>query len=279
MAAVISQRISEPLTVLRRGAEAVGAGDFTTEVKLPRGDEFGEVAAAMNTMIAGLRERENLKGTLVRYVSSDMAEKILKSGQMPELKGDRRKITLLFADVRGFSTIAESLKPEEVVALLNEFFEKMIEAIFKHGGAINKFLGDGFMAVFGAPMDDEFQEEHAVRATLDMRAALGALRERWKLSHAVELRAGIGINTGTAIVGNIGSHQRMEYTAIGDAVNIASRLETASKELGTDIVVSEYTYVTVRSQFPFQQLRSIPVKGRTDPVMVYGVSPLVPEAG
>lgn len=271
MAIVIARLICEPLGVLRRTAEAVGKGDLTTRAELPRDDEFGEVAQSMNSMIAGLRQRENLKGTLARYVSSELAEKIFQSGEMPELKGDRCKITVLFADLRGFTTIAETLNPEQVVSILNEFFEKMIEAIFRHGGTLNKFLGDGFMAVFGAPAEDNFQEEHAVRAALDMRRALDVLCERWKLAHSHEFNVGIGINTGTAVVGNIGSQQRMEYTAVGDAVNIAARLETASKELGTDIVVSEYTYVTVRHRFPFKQLKSLHVKGRTDPVTVYGV--------
>jgi len=267
----LSRRVSQPLKAVHEAVTAVGAGKLDTRLELNSRDEFGVVGAAINEMIAGLKQREVFKGTLVRYMSSQLAERLLSSGEIPELKGDRKRITVLFADVRGFTTLAESLSPEEIVTLLNEYFDKMIEAISQHGGMLNKFMGDGLMAVFGALQEDTYQEEHAIQAALSMQSALRVFRERILRERGIELRNGIGINTGMAIVGNIGSEQRMEFTAIGDAVNLASRLESKTRELEAEIIISEYTYIAARNKFQFKPLGSVQVKGRADAVSVYAV--------
>jgi adenylate cyclase len=190
---------------------------------------------------------------------------------MPDLKGERRKITVLFADVRGFTSLSEKLAPEDVFALLNDYFEKMIDEICKNHGMLNKFMGDGLMAVFGALDEDAYQEENAIKAALGMRNVLEGMRERFQAERQIDLKIGIGINTGIALVGNIGSNQRMEFTAIGDTVNLGSRLESATKELGTDIIVSEYTYVAARTKFEFRSLGPISIRGRENPVTAYAV--------
>ncbi len=267
----ISRRMSQPLAAMRDAVTAIGHGNLETQLDVKSRDEFGVVAAAINEMVAGLKQREIFKGTLVRYMSSQVAERVLSSGEMPQLRGDRRKITVLFADVRGFTALSESLSPEEVVTLLNDYFDKMIEAISQHHGMLNKFMGDGLMAVFGALEDDPFQEEHAIEAALEMRCAIGLFRERILKERQIELHIGIGINTGLAIVGNIGSEQRMEFTAIGDTVNLASRLESTTKEFSHDIIVSDYTQVAVRNKFQFKPLGSVQVKGRTDAVSIHAV--------
>lgn len=267
----LGRNVTRPLAVLRTSLSKIGDGDFETRVDVRSKDEFGDMAKTVNKMAAGLQQREQLKSTLVQYVSSQVAEKILTSGQAAKLSGDRRKITVLFADVRGFTTLSENLNPEEVVAVLDDYFDRMIDIILEHEGMLNKFLGDGLMALFGAPNDDPFQEEHAIAAALKMREAMQALRADWKAKKGLDLRIGIGVNTGIAVVGNVGSRRRMEYTAIGDTVNLASRLESANKELGTEILVSEYTYVGARARFTFRPLESIRVKGRTDPVKVFSV--------
>ena len=187
------------------------------------------------------------------------------------LKGERRRITVLFSDIRGFTTIAEVMRPEAVVRLLGEYFERMVEVVMRHQGTIDKFLGDGMMVIFGAPLDDAYQEEHAVAAAIEMQRELSTLSTKWQAEGRPTIRMGIGINSGAAIVGNIGSDQRMEYTAIGDTVNLASRLESASKELNVEIVVSEQTYDAVRPLFRWKSVGEVTVRGRVEPVRAYSV--------
>jgi adenylate cyclase len=272
---VLSHRVSEPLTQIRAAVEAIGQGKLDTKVALATKDEFAEVGNAINAMVLGLRQRDNLKSTLVSYVSQQVADEILASGQLPSIKGERRRITVLFADVRGFTTLSEKLQPEEIVALLNEYFDHMIEAIFRHQGALNKFIGDGLMAMFGAPVDDPRHEENAILAALEMQTELRLLQAKFRKERALDFRIGIGINTGEAVVGNIGSQQKMEYTAIGDTVNTASRLETKTKELNADILVSESTYAAVRDRFRFKDHGAVQVKGKAMAIQVYAVEGVV----
>jgi adenylate cyclase len=196
---------------------------------------------------------------------------IVAKGEVSVLKGERRRITVLFSDIRGFTTIAEVMRPEAVVRLLGEYFERMVEVVMRHQGTIDKFLGDGMMVIFGAPLDDAYQEEHAVAAAIEMQRELSTLSTKWQAEGRPTIRMGIGINSGAAIVGNIGSDQRMEYTAIGDTVNLASRLESASKELNVEIVVSEQTYDAVRPLFRWKSVGEVTVRGRVEPVRAYSV--------
>lgn len=275
LALFLANRAAKPLHAIREALDRVTTGDFKTEVKVNSKDEFGLVAESLNKMILGLQQRENLKGALARYVSQDVTDSVLASGSA-SVRSERKKITILFADVRGFTSLSEKITPEEMVELLNTYLEKMIDSIFNHKGYLNKFMGDGLMAVFGAERDDPYQEENAIMAALDMRNALEELRQKWKaegrITHVQDLHIGIGINTGVAIVGNIGSSRRMEFGVIGDSVNLASRLESATKEMNNvDMLVSEYTYVAVRSRFAFKNCGDIKVKGKVDPVMTYTV--------
>ena len=275
LASFAAQRISQPLITIRDAVERITGGDYSKTLSLSRKDEFGEVADALNKMTLGLQQREDLKSALARYVSEDILNEVIYAGKSSELYSQRKKVTALFADVRGFTHFSEQLDPEETVAMLNDYFEKMIEAVFKNFGHLNKFMGDGLMALFGALREDEFQEAHAVQASLDMRSALRQLQEKWATSESrareamASLRIGIGINTGLAIVGNIGSKQRMEFTAIGDSINLAARLEQATPARGVDILVSEYTYVATRSRFPFEPAGEISLKGKSESARTY----------
>lgn len=275
LASLAANRISRPLDAIRAAVDRIAAGDFSGKVAVDSRDEFGAVATAIDKMAVGLQQREDLKSALTRYVSEDILHEVILPGKSVDLFSNRKKVTVLFADVRGFTSLSEQLSPEETVALLNDYFEKMIEAVFRNNGHLNKFMGDGLMALFGALRDDEFQEEHAIQAALDMRQVLTELQEKWSRDQAhrglVQLRIGIGINTGLAIVGNIGSKQRMEYTAIGDAVNLASRLEHATREHNVDILVSEYTFVAARSRFPFHACGEISIKGKAQTVRTYTI--------
>jgi adenylate cyclase len=167
--------------------------------------------------------------------------------------------------------MAEGMTPEAVVEMLRGFFDRMVEVLMRHKGTIDKFLGDGMMVIFGAPLDDPYQEEHAVLAAVEMQQQLRNLCTQWETNGRRPVKMGIGINSGAAIVGNIGSEDRMEYTAIGDTVNLAARLESATKELGVEIVVSEHTYTAIRPLFQWKPAGSITVRGRTEPVRAYSV--------
>jgi adenylate cyclase len=218
-----------------------------------------------------LRERDMIKRAFSGYLSRQVLDAIMAKGELFALKGQRRRITVMFSDIRGFTAMAEGMRPEAVVEPLCEYFEKMVEVVLRHEGTIDKFLGDGMMVIFGAPLDDPYQEEHAIGAAVEMQKELVTLRNKWEAEGRPALRMGIGINSGAAVVGNIGSDQRMEYTAIGDTVNLASRLESASKELGFDIVVSEHTYQAVRPLFGWKFAGEVSVRGGIEPVRAYAV--------
>jgi adenylate cyclase len=233
--------------------------------------EFEQMAETIRTMAKGVRERDTIKQAFSGYLSRQVLDTFMAKGDLSALQGERRRITVMFTDIRGFTTIAERMAPEEVVTLLGQYFERMVEVVMRHQGTIDKFLGDGMMVIFGAPLDDPYQEEHAVAAAIEMQSQLAELSKKWEAEGRPVVRMGVGINSGAAIVGNIGSDQRMEYTAIGDTVNLASRLETASKDLGVDIVVSEHTYDAIRPLFRWKSAGEVTVRGRTEPVRAYSV--------
>ncbi len=256
IAAILARGVTRPLYALRQAIEGIGRGDFGAVAAVPTGltGEFSQMAAALGTMASGLRERDTVKRAFSGYISRQVLDALVAKGDLSALKGERRRITVLFSDIRGFTAIAEVMRPEAVVALLGEYFERMVDVVVRNQGTIDKFLGDGMMVIFGAPLDDPFQEEHAVNAAIEMQKELAVLNKRWEAEGRAPVRMGIGINSGAAVVGNIGSDQRMEYTAIGDTVNLASRLESASKDMGVDIVVSEHTYDAVRPLFRWKSV-------------------------
>jgi adenylate cyclase len=187
------------------------------------------------------------------------------------LGGQSLPVTVLFSDIRGFTSISEQMDPQRVVALLNEYFTEMVDIVMNEGGVVDKYIGDAIMAIFGAPVPKPDDAVNAVRAAVKMRRALADLNERLVARGQPALRTGIGIHTGEVVAGNIGSERRMEYTVIGDAVNLASRLESSTKELGTDVLISEDTYELTKHMIEARSVREITVKGRAKPVMTYEV--------
>ena len=266
----LSGRASRPLAELKRVLNAIAKGDLNARANLASKDEFGLVAQSVNAMADGLVERDRVKSAFARYVSQQVMDSVLTSDAGSVLRGDRRRISVLFSDIRGFSKISEHLAPEKVVQLLNEYFELMVEVVFRNQGTLDKFMGDGLMAIFGAPENDPYQEEHALKAAIEMQQELTKLQARWD-AEGIQIRIGVGIHSGPAIVGTIGSSRRMEYTAIGDTVNVASRLQTATKELGTNILISEHTYYGAKGAFPFRNMGTITVRGREEPLTVYSL--------
>lgn len=272
LAVLLGRSVSRPLDTLRTQIEQIGRGELDA-VAVPAGmsGEFRQMGEAITMMAKGLRERDMIRRAFSGYISRQVLETILEKGEWSALKGERRRITVLFADIRGFTALSEGLPPEEVVAMLSEFFDRMVEVLMRHQGSIDKFLGDGMMVIFGAPLDDPYQEEHAVRAAVEMQQELQTLCHEWEPKGRRPIKMGIGINSGAAIVGNIGSETHMEYTAIGDTVNLAARLESATKELGLDIVASEQTYTAIRPLFQWKPAGTIAVRGRTETVRAYSV--------
>jgi adenylate cyclase len=215
--------------------------------------------------------REHVEGLFGKYVSDHVVRHLLASPAAPALGGERRVLTVLFSDIRGFTATSESLAPERVTGILNAYLTKMEEVIFSNGGTVDKYIGDGIMAVFNWPLEQPDHAARAVRTAVGMLAALDELHEMWHHVTGRPIAIGVGIHTGPAVVGNIGSPRRMELTAIGDAVNVASRVEQLTKALGTAALVTEDTYRLVKDQFPFGPPRSTTVPGRSGALNVYPV--------
>jgi adenylate cyclase len=229
---------------------------------------FGSVA--YQYVVEG-REKRKMKKLFGQYVSKDVYDRLVADPSLARLGGARREMTVLFSDIRGFTTVSERGQPEEIVRTLNEYFTEMVDIVFRHRGTLDKFVGDMVMALFGAPVDDPDHADHAVKAALEMIRELGRLNERWKAEGRPELDIGIGINTGPMIAGNIGSEQIMSYTVIGDAVNLGSRLESLNKQYGTRVIISETTRSKLNAQYEFRALGEVVVKGRTQPVAIFEV--------
>lgn len=269
----LSKLVSSSLSILCDIVKQIGQGNFACRSPLHTRDEFNELSIAINTMSKGLQERERLKVGFARYVSKYALEELLKLDKPVSLEGERKKVTLLFSDIRDFTGMAEELPPEEVLKILNEYFEAMIEVIFNYGGTLDKFIGDGIMVEFGAPLEDKLQEMHAVLAAVHMQLQLDKLSDKWLKEGRKKLEMGIGIHTGLAVLGNIGSERRMEYTAIGDAVNVAARLEQSTKKVNKKIIVSKAVYEKVKNHFIFEDLQELEIPGRRGNIQAYSLDP------
>ncbi len=224
--------------------------------------------ASLRSRLRLYQEKHLLRDTLSRYVSPEMCAEIMKNPSLLQLGGERRRLTLLFADIRGFTSLSEKLSPEGVVEVLNAFFTEMVDLVFEHQGTLDKFLGDALMAEFGVPVDIPQAATRAVACALAMQRRLAAMRKQGA-TPITGIR--IGINTGEAIVGNIGSDKRMDFTVIGDVVNVAARLQELAKELEADILISEATYQEVAGQFQVLPSPPIILRGRQEPTQIYKV--------
>ena len=215
------------------------------------------------------REKKKIRGTFQYYLSGSVIEEMLKDPSKLKLGGEKKDLSVLFSDIRGFTTISEKLSPEDLVHLLNEYLTVMTDLVFKNGGLLDKYMGDAVMAVFGAPLDEPDHPMSSCRTALSMMEELRKLQKKWADEGQPVLDIGIGINTGDMVVGNMGSKMRFDYTVMGDNVNLGSRLEGINKEYGTNIVISEYTYERVKDSFFCRELDSVRVKGKLLPVRIY----------
>ena len=215
------------------------------------------------------REKRKVKKLFGRYVSKDVYNQLLEHPEQAELGGARREMSVLFSDIRGFTTVTEKGNPEELVAQLNEYFSRMVEIVFRHQGTVDKFVGDMVMALFGAPLDDPQHADHAVTAAVDMVRELGELNRKWAAEGRAQLDIGVGINSGDMIAGNIGSSSIMSYTVIGDNVNLGSRLESLNKDYKTRIIISDATRARLSGAYDIRPLGDVVVKGKTKPVVIF----------
>jgi adenylate cyclase len=244
------------------------------------GDELEQLATGFNSMIIGLQERDRDKAIFGKYLTASVMDHVRAGRVQPG--GELKPVTILFSDIRSFTTISENMDAKELVALLNEYFTEMVGIVMEENGVVDKYIGDAIMAVFGAPVGKDDDPVRAVRAAVRMRVALAKLNISLEKRGMQQLRTGIGIHTGVVVAGNLGSEKRMEYTVIGDPVNLASRLESATKELHVNILISEDTYELVKDSIETRQVKEIHVKGRGKPVMTYEVlgikgEPLLPK--
>ena len=229
------------------------------------------VTITVTRFIAEQKRSSYLKGTFGRYVSPQILEYLIHNPDKVRLGGERRDLTILFSDIRGFTTISEGSEPEEVVEMLNEYLTRMVDILLRHGGTLDKFIGDAVMGFWNAPTPIEYHPRRAVECAIEMVEETARLRAQWEAEGKPSLRIGVGLNTGEAVVGNIGSDRVFGYTVIGDAVNLASRLEGKNKDYGTEIIVSESTRLRMGDTIAAFYLDEVQVKGKQQAVRIYEI--------
>ena len=259
----LSESLLRPMSELVAAASRVEAGDFEVHVPVVSGDEAGQVARAFNRMTAGLAEREQIRAALGTYVDPEVAERILAEGT--SLAGEEVEVTVMFLDVRDFTGFAERSSPADVVATLNRMFELAVPILGEHGGHVDKFVGDGLLAVFGTPDAARRPRASALAAALEIAAAV-------QEAFGDELRIGIGVNSGPVVAGNVGGGGRLEFSVIGDAVNVAARVEAATRQTGDTILLSESTVSRLSSPEGLVEREGVVLKGKRQQVRVYAPS-------
>jgi len=236
-------------------------------------DEVGVLAESFNEMVQGLRREQFIRDAFGRAVSPEVVQNLMDSGNLV-LGGETRRVAVLFSDIRGFTRLSETADPQVVVRWLNEYLGEMTAAIREQGGTVNKFMGDAILGIFGAPNPQPDDAHRALTAALDMKRRLAKLNDLRRQRQENVLRHGIGISTGLAVAGIIGSEARWEYTVIGDVVNVASRLEALTKQFPTyDLLTTRETVAELDGSqgLIVDDLGRVPVKGRRQPVSVCGV--------
>jgi adenylate cyclase len=265
----LASGITSPVQKLVAGMREVLKGNLRYRSRIDRQDEMGFLARSFNEMVVGLEEREHIKDTFGRFVSRDVSEAVL-AGRVP-LEGERRSVSILFQDIRGFTALSEQLDPATMLRLLNQFFTQVVAAVEAEGGVVKQFLGDGVMALFGAPQKLPDHAERAVRAALGIVHRLAALNESLQRQGLPRLEIGVGIHSGVVVAGLIGPDNRVEYGVVGDPVNLANRVESLTRELSATVLVSREIAGQLGPSFVLGRTATMPVKGKSQPVDVVEV--------
>jgi adenylate cyclase len=256
-----ARSVAEPLASLRMAQEHVRKGDFDARVAVEDGSEVGMLQAGFNHMASGLAERERLRHAFGAYVDPELTERVLREGT--DLAGEDVEVSVLFTDVRNFTAYAETADAREVVAHLNELYSEIVPIVRRHGGHANKFIGDGLLAVFGAP---DRLTDHARRAVVAGRDIIETIR-----AHGGEFRIGVGINSGNVIAGTIGGGGRVDFTVIGDTVNTAARVESATRDTGDDLLITDATRSRIDDDDDWIERPAVQLKGKSQPVRIYAL--------
>jgi adenylate cyclase len=266
-----ARSLSRPLRALADQTEVIGRGDYGRRLSLDRADEIGQLAASLNRMSEGLAERDQVRDLLDKNVSPEVAAQLMRDGAT--LGGEEREVTVLFVDLRGFTAMSEPLRPRDVLALLNRYFDLMSGCVEAQHGIVDKYMGDAIMALFGAPARRADHADGALRAALAMKERLAELNVQLAAEGLGGLRFGIGINTARVVAGNIGSSRRLNYSVIGDGVNVASRLQnlTRTPEYKADILVSASTLAGAKGTYQVRPLGPVPIRGRGESVEIFAV--------
>lgn len=275
IAYLLASLFVRPVDALVAGVRAIGEGRLDQEIRTPHNDELGLLTRAFNGMAAKLREKEFVEKTLERYVSKPLAQEILSHRHELKLGGEEKDVTILFSDIRGFTALAEGLPPAAVVDLLNEYFARMVQVVGRFEGMVDKFMGDAVLALFGAPMAVGNEAMRAVCCALAMQQAIDKFNRDGEKLGRQPLAVGIGINTGPVVAGNVGSALRMEYTVIGDSVNVAARLQALAGP--GEILISEETFNRVQGLVLVTACETIQLKGKTTSCKVYRLDGLQQE--
>lgn len=274
---LFSISLTNPIERLVSVTRQVASGNFDVHANIKSHDEVGELAASFDTMVDGLKERDKIKNVMNKFHGSSVTEDLMK-GDL-QLGGKNREVVVFFSDIRDFTKFSEGHTPEEVVEMLNEYFEIMVGICTKNHGVVDKFIGDAMMAIWGAPNTTGQDEYYCLKACLEMRMALEELNKLRIARGQVEIKIGIGVNTGPAIAGTIGSSERMEYTVIGDTVNTASRIESSTKAFGTDLLISGETLAKVEGKFVTEYAGAAEVKGKSEPLKMHKIKGYIDENG
>jgi class 3 adenylate cyclase len=264
---IFARRLTRPIAALTAAAARVGSGELDVALPVRSRDEVGLLTRRFNDMIAGLRQRDFIRSAFGRYVSPEVAQALLESPEGLRLGGAKREVTVLMSDLRGYTRFAEQGAPEEVMAILNEYLGRMADVVIAHGGTINEFIGDAIFAVFGAPIAHPDHAERAAGAALAMQRALEDVNAAHAERGLPRFEMGIGVNTGEAVVGNIGSEQRAKYAVVGNAVNVAARVEGAT--VGGQVYITRATLDRIREGADVEGPTHVNVKGLGEPLALY----------
>lgn len=265
---LLAQSITKPILDVVARVQRLEAGDYGQEVKAKGSDEIAELANSINTMASGLAEKEKVRDLLGKVVSHEIAEELLSKSI--ELGGEEKVVTVLFADIKGFTSLCENTPPNEVLTLLNNYLSSITEVIEDNRGVVDKYTGDSVMALFGAPISRSNDASNAVATTLAIQQAMRRLNENNKAMGLAAIEAGIGVHTGLVVAGNLGSQNRLNYTVVGDSVNLSARLEGLTRKYNIENIVSE-SCCAAAPEYRYRELDLVRVAGKNEPVRIFEV--------